>query len=28
MSASEVYNALVRIHSGDAPRRIILEHGT
>jgi 2-oxoglutarate ferredoxin oxidoreductase subunit alpha len=28
MSASEVYNALLRIQDGDAPRRIILEHGT
>src|ERR687898_295398 len=28
MSTSEIYNALLRIHSGDAPRRIILEHGT
>lgn len=28
MSSSEIYNALLRIHSGDAPRRIILEHGT
>jgi 2-oxoglutarate ferredoxin oxidoreductase subunit alpha len=28
MSASEVYNALMRIQDGDAPRRIILEHGT
>jgi 2-oxoglutarate/2-oxoacid ferredoxin oxidoreductase subunit alpha len=28
MSFSEIYNALLRIHSGDAPRRIILEHGT
>jgi 2-oxoglutarate ferredoxin oxidoreductase subunit alpha len=28
MSSSEIYNALLRIHNGDAPRRIILEHGT
>jgi 2-oxoglutarate/2-oxoacid ferredoxin oxidoreductase subunit alpha len=28
MSSSEIYNALLRIHSRDAPRRIILEHGT
>ncbi|HEU4447860.1 MAG TPA: 2-oxoacid:ferredoxin oxidoreductase subunit alpha [Nitrososphaeraceae archaeon] len=28
MSSSEIYNALLRIHSGDSPRRIILEHGT
>jgi 2-oxoglutarate ferredoxin oxidoreductase subunit alpha len=28
ISSSEIYNALLRIHSGDAPRRIILEHGT
>jgi 2-oxoglutarate/2-oxoacid ferredoxin oxidoreductase subunit alpha len=28
MSSSEIYNALLRIHSGDAPRRIVLEHGT
>ena len=28
MSSSEIYNALLRIYSGDAPRRIILEHGT
>jgi 2-oxoglutarate ferredoxin oxidoreductase subunit alpha len=28
MSSSEIYNALLQIHSGDAPRRIILEHGT
>jgi 2-oxoglutarate ferredoxin oxidoreductase subunit alpha len=28
MSASEVYNALLRIYNGDAPRRIVLEHGT
>jgi 2-oxoglutarate ferredoxin oxidoreductase subunit alpha len=28
MSSSEIYNALIRIHSGDAPRRIVLEHGT
>src|SRR5918996_312545 len=27
MSSSEIYNALLRIHSGDAPRRIVLEHG-
>jgi 2-oxoglutarate/2-oxoacid ferredoxin oxidoreductase subunit alpha len=27
MSSSEVYNALMRIISGDAPRRIVLEHG-
>ena len=27
MSASEIYDALVRIISGKAPRRIILEHG-
>jgi 2-oxoglutarate ferredoxin oxidoreductase subunit alpha len=27
MSSSEVYNALVRIMSGEAPRRIVLEHG-
>jgi 2-oxoglutarate ferredoxin oxidoreductase subunit alpha len=28
MSSSEVYNALMRIINGDAPRRIVLEHGT
>jgi 2-oxoglutarate ferredoxin oxidoreductase subunit alpha len=28
MSASEIYNALVLILRGDAPRRIVLEHGT
>ncbi|MGB8778279.1 MAG: 2-oxoacid:ferredoxin oxidoreductase subunit alpha [Nitrososphaeraceae archaeon] len=28
MSSSEIYNALLRIHNGDAPRRIVLEHGT
>jgi 2-oxoglutarate ferredoxin oxidoreductase subunit alpha len=28
ISSSEIYNALLRIHNGDAPRRIILEHGT
>jgi 2-oxoglutarate/2-oxoacid ferredoxin oxidoreductase subunit alpha len=28
MSSSEIYNALLRIDSGDAPRRIVLEHGT
>jgi 2-oxoglutarate/2-oxoacid ferredoxin oxidoreductase subunit alpha len=28
MSTSEIYNALLRIHSGDAPRRTVLEHGT
>jgi 2-oxoglutarate ferredoxin oxidoreductase subunit alpha len=28
MSASEIYNALVLILHGDAPRRIVLEHGT
>jgi 2-oxoglutarate ferredoxin oxidoreductase subunit alpha len=28
MSSSEIYNALLRIHSGDAPRRTVLEHGT
>jgi 2-oxoglutarate ferredoxin oxidoreductase subunit alpha len=28
MSSSEIYNALLLIHSGDAPRRIVLEHGT
>ncbi len=28
MSSSEIYNALLRIHGGDAPRRILLEHGT
>ena len=27
MSSSEVYNALMRIMSGEAPRRIVLEHG-
>jgi 2-oxoglutarate/2-oxoacid ferredoxin oxidoreductase subunit alpha len=27
ISSSEVYNALVRIMSGEAPRRIVLEHG-
>jgi 2-oxoglutarate ferredoxin oxidoreductase subunit alpha len=27
MSSSEVYNALVRIINGNAPRRIILDHG-
>jgi 2-oxoglutarate ferredoxin oxidoreductase subunit alpha len=27
MSSSEVYDALMRIISGDAPRRIILQHG-
>jgi 2-oxoglutarate ferredoxin oxidoreductase subunit alpha len=27
ISSSEVYNALVRIMSGGAPRRIVLEHG-
>jgi 2-oxoglutarate/2-oxoacid ferredoxin oxidoreductase subunit alpha len=28
MSMGEIYNALMRILSGDAPRRIVLEHGT
>ena len=28
MSSSEVYNALMRIMNGNAPRRIVLEHGT
>jgi 2-oxoglutarate ferredoxin oxidoreductase subunit alpha len=28
MSSSEVYNALMRIVNGNAPRRIVLEHGT
>jgi 2-oxoglutarate/2-oxoacid ferredoxin oxidoreductase subunit alpha len=28
ISLSEIYNALLRINNGDAPRRIILEHGT
>ncbi|MGI8832117.1 MAG: 2-oxoacid:ferredoxin oxidoreductase subunit alpha [Nitrososphaeraceae archaeon] len=28
MSSSEIYNALLLINNGDAPRRIILEHGT
>ena len=28
MSSSEIYNALLRINSGDAPRRTVLEHGT
>jgi FdhD protein len=28
MSSSEIYNALLRIQDGDAPRRIVLEHGT
>jgi 2-oxoglutarate/2-oxoacid ferredoxin oxidoreductase subunit alpha len=28
MSSSEIYNALLQIHSGDASRRIVLEHGT
>ena len=28
MSMSEIYNALMRITSGSAPRRIVLEHGT
>src|SRR6476661_4033406 len=27
MSSSEVYNALMRIMNGNAPRRIVLEHG-
>lgn len=27
ISSSEVYNALTRIISGDAPRRIVLDHG-
>jgi 2-oxoglutarate ferredoxin oxidoreductase subunit alpha len=27
ISSSEVYNALMRIMSGEAPRRIVLEHG-
>jgi 2-oxoglutarate/2-oxoacid ferredoxin oxidoreductase subunit alpha len=27
MSSSEIYDALERIISGNAPRRIILEHG-
>jgi len=28
MSSSEIYNAIMTIISGDAPRRIVLEHGT
>ena len=28
MSTSEIYNALMRIINGNAPRRIVLEHGT
>ncbi len=28
ISSSEVYNALMRIMNGNAPRRIVLEHGT
>ncbi|MFZ0220809.1 MAG: 2-oxoacid:ferredoxin oxidoreductase subunit alpha [Candidatus Nitrosopolaris sp.] len=28
MSSSEIYNALMRIINGNAPRRIVLEHGT
>ena len=28
MSMGEIYNALMRILGGDAPRRIVLEHGT
>jgi len=28
MSTSEIYNALMSIIKGDAPRRIVLEHGT
>jgi 2-oxoglutarate ferredoxin oxidoreductase subunit alpha len=28
MSSSEIYNALMYIISGNAPRRIVLEHGT
>jgi 2-oxoglutarate ferredoxin oxidoreductase subunit alpha len=27
ISSSEVYNVLMRIMSGEAPRRIVLEHG-
>ena len=28
MSTSEIYNALMRIINENAPRRIVLEHGT
>ena len=28
MSSSEIYNTIMSIISGDAPRRIVLEHGT